>query len=61
MSMALQQRDESQQNYTASSPSDCDVLHEGDGRLPLWAWILFCTIISAALLLAPFQMLWPKV
>lgn len=34
-------------------------LHEGDGRIPSWIWIVVGAVILSAAIFAPFQLVWP--
>lgn len=34
-------------------------LHEGDGRVSIWIWIVVAAIIIAGVVFAPFELIWP--
>lgn len=35
-------------------------LHEGDGRLPAWMWVILAAVMATAAVVAPFQLFWPN-
>lgn len=34
-------------------------LHEGDGPIPRWLWLIVAGVAAFAALVAPFQLYWP--
>lgn len=57
MQTAAQKQTTEESRYNAELEPE---LIEGDGRLPVWMWAIVVWIILFAVLLSPFEVIWPK-
>lgn len=47
-------------DHSAQKPIDLEPeLHEGDGKVPFWIWIIVSVVTLFGVVAAPFQWFWP--